>query len=282
MNAMCPRPPGGGGGTEAQFRAGFEVTLDQQPADVIAELLKACSGEIVKVGGRWKVRAGGAGLPVYLFTDADVVISQPQDFQPCPGLESAFNGLHPSYPEPDSLWEIKDAPPRYSALYEAEDQGRRRVADLSLPAVPYGAQVQRLMVAYLQEERRFRRHGLTLPPDAAILEPQDAVSWTSTMNGYASKVFQVSQVTDDLRNCLQRVALRERVPTDYSYPADILLPSAPGVPGAVVPASQSVPGWNAAGVSITDAASAPRRPGLLLSWMGPIRTMCARSGSRFG
>ena len=268
MNECDVASPATGGGTEAQFRAGFEVTLDQEPADVIAELLKACSGQIVEVGGRWKVRAGGPGLPVYFFTDADVVISQPQDLKPFPGLEGSFNGIHASYPEPDSLWESKDAPPRYNAAYEAEDQARRRVADLPLPAVPYGAQVQRLMVAYIKEERRFRRHGLTLPPDAAILEPLDAISWTSTTNGYASKVFEVSEVTDDLRNCLQRVALRERDPGDYSYPVDILLPQAPGVPGAVLPVAQSVPGWAVAGFSRTDAAGVARRPALRLSWTG--------------
>ena len=260
MNECDVASPAVGGGTEAQFRAGFEVTLDQQPADVIAELLKACSGQIVEVGGRWKVRAGGAGLPVYFFTDADVVISQSQDFQPFPGLETCFNGIHASYPEPDSLWVTKDAPPRYNATYEAEDQNRRRVADLSLPAVPYPAQVQRLMVAYIKEERRFRRHGLTLPPDAAVLEPLDAASWTSTMNGYAAKVFEVSEVNDNLQNCLQRVALRERDPTDYSYPSDILLPSAPGAPGAVLPATQTVPGWAVDPWSTTDAAGAARRP----------------------
>ena len=268
MNECDVASPAVGGGTEAQFRAGTEIFFDQEPADVIAELLKSCSGQLVEVAGQWKPRAGGPGLPVYFFTDADIVITRSQEFQPFPGLEAAFNGMHASYPEPDSLWESKDAPPRYNATYEAEDQGRRRVAELPLPAVPYAAQVQRLMVAYIKEERRFRRHGLTLPPDAAILEPLDAIGWTSTTNGYASKVFEVSGVNDNLKTCLQRIAIRERDPADCSYPLDILLPSTATVPGTVLPATQSVPGWNVTGVSITDAASAPRRPGLLLSWNG--------------
>jgi hypothetical protein len=255
-------------GTEAQFRFGFEVTVDRKPADVIAELLKASSGQVVENGGKWKARAGGPGMPVYFFTDGDVVVTKPQDFKPFPGLESSFNGINAAYPEPASLWESKPAPPRYNATYETEDQGRRRVASVDFPAVPYPDQVQRLMRAYIEEERRFRRHGLSLPPDAAILEPLDAVSWTSAENGYSSKVFEVSEFTDDLRTMIQHVALRERDPSDYSYPEGMFLPSVAGVPGVVVPAAQSVTSWAVNGISIPDATGAARRPGLQLSWDG--------------
>ncbi len=62
--------------------------------------------------------------------------------------------------------------------------------------------------------------------------------------------------------------MRERDNADYSYPVDILLPSAPGVPGPVLPTSQSVSGWNVAGVILSDAGAVARRPALLLSWTG--------------
>ena len=149
------------------------------------------------------------------------------------------------------------------------------MAELDLPAVPYTAQVQRLMVAYIKEERRFRRHGLTLPPDAAILEPLDAVAWTSTNNGYTSKVFEVSEVVDDLSTCLQRVALRERDPTDYSYPVDILLPSTASPPGTVLPSTQTVPGFTVTAISLTDAASNARRPAIAITWTGDLPDVAA-------
>ena len=49
MNECVIASPAAGGGTGAQFRAGFEVTLDREPAGV-AELLKACSGQMVDIG----------------------------------------------------------------------------------------------------------------------------------------------------------------------------------------------------------------------------------------
>jgi len=49
------------GGTVAHYRSGFEIGLDEQPADVIDELLKGCPGQIAEIGGTWKVRVGGPG-----------------------------------------------------------------------------------------------------------------------------------------------------------------------------------------------------------------------------
>lgn len=251
-------------GTEPQYRAGFEVGVDEEPADIIDELLKACSGQISEVGGIWKIRVGGPGVPVLSITDGDILTSSPEDLTPFPGFTASFNGIHATYPEPAMLWEPKEAPPLYNPAWEEADQGQRLVANLGLPAVPYGVQVRRLMAAYIAEERRFLRHGQSLPPDAAVLEPLDAISWTSAQNGYSAKVFEVSEVADDLWTCRQTVALRERDPADYvsSNPAPPEVPSL----AVVIPSARVVPGFSVTGTSITDATAAPRRPALKLSW----------------
>jgi len=266
MNACDVAVALSGGGTEPKYRAGFEVTVDEEPAAVLEELFKACSGQIADIGGVWKPRVGGPGLPVHFFTDDDVIVTRPQDFDPFHGLDQTWNGVSATYPEPDSLWESKEAPPRYNATYETSDGGRRLVANLGLPAVPYKLQVQRLMNAYIKDERRFRRHALSLPPSAAILEPLDAVSWTSARNGYTTKVFELAEVADDPMSLIQSLSMRERDATDYDWaPADELATST--VPATVVyPVAQAVPGWAVAGVALTDAGGANRRPALQLTW----------------
>lgn len=266
MNECDVAVDDGAGGTEPQYRTGYEVAVSDEPADVIAELLKGCSGQVSDVGGVWKGRAGGPGLPAFVFTDEDVLISSTQDYRPFPGLDQTFNGVHANYPEPASLWEPKDAPPRYDAAFEAEDQGQRLVADLTLTAVPYAAQVQRLMLAYLAEERRFRRHGFSLPAEAAVLEPLDAVAWTSARNGYTAKVFEVTEVSDDLRTCVQRLGLRERDVGDYAVDPGAFLPVEPAPPGAVEPAAQAVPGFAADPATVLNSAGDPRGPAIRLSW----------------
>lgn len=254
----------GDGGTEPQFRGGMEVAVDEEPADIIAELMKACSGQVAEIGGQWKFRVGPPGLPVMSLTDADIIISTDQNFRPFPNFAGSYNGAHATYPDPESAWEPKEAQPYYNATYEAEDQGQRLIADLNLVTVPYPAQVRRLMHAWVEEERRFRRHEMTLPPDYALLEPLDAVSWTSDANGYTAKVFEVSGLTEDLMTGHQRLVLRERDSADFSYPG--LAPPVPISIGTVVPTPQIVPDFAVTGISIPDASGVDRRPALELTW----------------
>lgn len=268
MNACDVAVPLAAGGTEPKYRAGLEITVDEDPASVLEELFKACSGQIADIGGSWTPRVGGPGLPVYLFSDDDAIATRPQDFDPFHGLDQTFNGISATYPEPASLWESKQAPPRYNATWETQDGGRRLVADLGLPAVPYKLQVQRLMRAYINDERRFRRHVLTLPPPAAIIEPLDALGWTSARNGYTSKVFEVAEVVDDPMTLLQTVSLRERDATDYDWSTGDELATTTVAATVVQPAAQTVPLFDVQAVTLTDAASANRRPALKLVWDG--------------
>ena len=184
------------GGTEPQYRAGLEVGLNEEPAGVIEELLKACSGEISEMGGVYKLRVGPPALPVFFFTDDDVVADQSASLVPHPGLDGVYNAIHATHPAPAAQWQPKDAPARYNAEWEAADGGRQLVADINLPAVTSDTQVQRLMRAWIEDERRFRRHSLTLPPDAAMLEPLDTVAWTSAREGYTAKVFEIGDLSD--------------------------------------------------------------------------------------
>jgi len=266
MNACDAPVTLAAGGSEPQYRAGFEARLDQEPASVIEELLKACSGEMADIGGSWKIRVGAPALPTLVITDDDIIITADQSFAPFVGLENTHNGITASHPDPDALWEAHAAPPRYNAAWEAEDQGRRLVADLSLPAVPYAVQVQRLMAAWISDERRWRRHELTLPPMALQLEPLDVISWTSARNGYSAKAFEVGAVVDAPRSLMQRVSLREVDPADYSWSPTMELPANSITPTITLPAPVAVAGWTVQGVSIADAQGTARRPALRLSW----------------
>lgn len=268
MNACDVAEPIAAGGTEPRYRAGLEITVDDEPAAVLDELFKACSAQIADVGGVWKPRVGGVGLPVYFFDDDGVIVSSPQDFDPFHGLDQTYNGVSATYPEPDSSWESKEAPPRYSATYEADDGDRRLIANLTLGAAPYPLQVQRLMRAYIEDERRFRRHTFALPPAAAIVEPLDAAGWTSARNGYSSKVFEVAEISDNLMTLVQTVSIRERDAADYIWSSSYELPSSPPPTVVVQPAAQAVPSFTVTGIALDDASLTARRPALLLSWDG--------------
>lgn len=254
------------GGTERQYRAGIEIGVDESPASVIEELLKACSAEIVEFGGIFKVRVGPPALPIYFFSDDDIVSDVPQTLHPYPGLDGVHNAVHATHPSPEALWESRDAPPRYNATWEAEDGGRQLVAQVNLPAVPYDLQVQRLTKAWIEDERRFRRHSLTLPPEAAILEPLDTVGWTSARSGYTSKVFECSEVSDDQTTLLQNISVREREQGDFDWStADEIAVTHPSTV-YVVPDARSVPGFGLNAITLPDGGSNARRPALRIVW----------------
>ena len=269
MNACDATVSLAAGGSEPAYRAGLEVFCSDEPASVIEQLLKSCSGDVCDIGGVWKARAGGVALPVYMFTDDDLIITQSATFDPFPaGLSGVYNAAVATYPEPVSSYETETSPQMLFATFEAEDGGQRLPASLSLPSVPYTNQVQRLCDAYVRDNRRFRRHSVPMPPAAMLLEPLDATAWTSDLNGYSGKVFEVEEVRDDIMSGLQGVSIRERDSTDYSWSSSRELPTDPRPFTLVLPVTQAVPSWTVTGVSLVDAASTARRPALQLTWDG--------------
>lgn len=268
MNACDVAVTKPGGGTEPTFRAGIEVTVDKEPAAILEELFKASLTQVVEVAGKWHIRTGGPGLPLFWVTDDDIIITRPQEMNPFPGEDGRYNGVTAQWPDPGALYEPKAAPPLYDSGWEAEDGGKRRVIDLQFPAAPYGLQVQRLMRAMIKDNRRHRSHKVVLPPDAAVLTPLDTLAWTSARFAYSAKAFELSQVVDDPRRVLQGVTLREVDPTDFNTPSGYgtLVPVTSTV--AVVPPTQQLAGFDLLAHVITDGAAVSRRPALRLVWDG--------------
>ncbi|ORE89737.1 DUF1983 domain-containing protein [Aurantimonas sp. 22II-16-19i] len=257
-----------GGGSEPQFRSGLEVSTDQEPADVVEELLKGCNGYIAEVGGVYKVSVGAPAAPVYSFTDASIVVTQPQQLDPFPGLQNTTNGARASYPEPEEKWVNKDAPPYIRPDLETADDGRRLLADLKFPYVPFNTQVQRLIRAAVEDARRFRQHQITLPPEAWAFEPLDVFAWSSDRNGYEEKRFLVTGMSGG-SNLLQTVTLKEIDPSDYSWsPASDERPYSVGFLGTIRPGPQAFSGWQVAAAAIADPATGRRRPSIAIFYAG--------------
>ena len=252
------------GSTEPAFRCGYEVNVDREPLEVLEELEKAGNARFVEVGGIFKVLVGAPGAAVYSFTDDDIIVTEDQSFDPFPSLEETFNGIEATYPEPAEKWAMKDAPARYDAALEAADGQRRLPASVAINAAPFANQVQRTMVAMIQDYRRFRVHQFYLPPDAYALEPNDVVSWTSARNGYVEKKFLVTSITGK-RTFNRLVSLKEIDPSDYDWSTDKQLPVSTGWIGEIVPPPQPMYGWQVEPAAFFDADGSPRRPSIRIS-----------------
>ncbi|MDN5786403.1 phage tail protein, partial [Pseudorhodobacter sp.] len=261
----CDVPAAVEGGTEPMYRAGIEVSLSQPPAAAIEELLKACSGTIADIGFGWSMVAGAPPLPVYSFTDDDVIVSQQQDRDPFPSLQDTYNAVSAKFPDPKHFWETREAPQRTNDVWETSDAFGRRSANLSLPAVPFPDQVQRLTLAWLNDGRRFIQHTVSMPPDAAHVELNDTVTWTSARHGYTGKTFQVSELVEDPRTGIRQAIIRECDASDWAVPPDYILPSPP-VPQPTTVVLSVLEDFTATPLTIYDGSSAARRGGIRLTW----------------
>lgn len=259
-----------GGGTEPTYRAGLEIALTQPPAAALEEVFKACSATIADLGYGWGIVVGAPALPVYSFTDDDIIVSRKQELDPFPGLQDTHNAVSAKYPDPENLYETREAPQRTNAAWEESDAFGRRMASLSLPAAPYGNQVQRLMRAWIEDERRFRRHVISLPPDSAHIELIDTADWSSERNGYIGKDFSIYEILEDPRTGVRQFSMRERDPNDYNWRPDFTLPSPPA-PRPVTPiAPAPVSGFGATAIVLRDADGSARRAGIRLGWNSEI------------
>ena len=257
------------GTSEKRFRFGMEVSVDAEPHAIMVELLKACEGRLAEIGGIYKFLVGEPDDPVVSITDEDIVITDPQTYEPFPGFENLFNGIGATYPEPAEAWESKEAPPRYRSDLEVLDDNRRLPFATDYKAVPYALQVQELMRAAIEEVRRFRRHTQTMPPEWWEYEPLDAVAWTSDRNGYSSKSFIITAM-DDLPNANQFVGLQEIDAADYDWVSDYELPWDVSPLVIARPAPQVSTGWTSAPYTVTDADDKARRPAIEIFWDGGL------------
>ena len=258
-----------GAGPVPAFRGGYEFRGDERPIDAIEALRLACNARIAEVGGVFKISVGAPGSAVYAFSDSDIVITKGQSFAPHGSLDDTVNAVEATFPEPAEKWTMKDAPSRYDSALEVVDGNRRLPQAVSFEACPFGGQVQRLMLAMLNDARRFRTHQICLPPDAWPLEPNDVVSWTSTRNGYEDKKFLVVALAAPMSaNVI--VSLKEIDPADYDWSAADALPTAVGWIGRIGVPAQIMTGWTVEPATLYDAAGNAWRPTIKVSWAGGL------------
>ncbi|MCZ7933514.1 phage tail protein [Agrobacterium leguminum] len=246
------------GGGRRQFQGGLEVSVDRDGLEVIEDLRLGCSGRLAEVGGRIKALIGAPGAAVYSFTDREIVVTSDQDYEPFPTVAATHNTITGVYPEPAQRWADKDAAEQSSPELLARDDGERLAVSFRFDAVFISAQVQSLTSTMILDEQRWRTHELTLPPNAAALEPNDPVAWSSDENGYSNKKFLVVRAIP-MPGRLQRVVIKEIDPSDYDPPS-IIVPPVIGWMGPVPVPPQPMYGWQAFPATLPDAEGNPRYP----------------------
>lgn len=262
MNACDELVDIGNGQTEKRYRAGLEISVDKEPAEVLQHFLNACCGNFADMGGEVLLTAGPPTPSVFAFTDANIILTNDESFSPFPGMDGLKNAVHCNWPDPEKKWESREAVPLYNPAWEAQDGGRRLVEQLNLIAVPFKRQVRRVMREMAADHRRHRNHMITLGPEAGAVKLLDTITWTvSQANGYVTKLFEVNQKSVHPWTGFVTLQIRERDPSDYN-PNVFLDGTLPSVTPdtTVIPVVDGVTGLTAV------AVNAANRPGIRINW----------------
>lgn len=252
-----------------RYTAGLEVAVTQEPAEVIAELLEACSGQIAEFGGVWDIQVGAPSVPDLYIDDEDLRVDAPTSREPFNASTDRINAIAVTYTAPEMVWNAHQLTTLTHPDWEIEDGGRFP-ADLQLIAVTNAAQAAQVAEEMAADNRRELRHVLRAPPEFAVLRPLRTISWTSAQNGYDNKWFELFEMTLEPRTFQVVLSLRERDPSDFSSPSFLELP-APVVSLAPVTAQDTaVPGFAAVAWSERDGDGVARRPGIQISWDGEL------------
>lgn len=267
----CRALADGPDGSEAQYRSGIQINVNVAPADAIEALLKTCNGRLTEVGGTYTIHVGEPDTPVLSFSDADILSSEEQVYNPFRSLADSINGVVAKYPEPLEGWNVKTSPVTKNPAQIVRDGNRELFADVDLSACPYHGQVQRLLKSAMLEALRERRHTIVLPPWAQALEPGDIVKWSSARNGYINKWFRIDGMAYKA-NLDVMLRITEVDPSDYDWSQDDDYVPPVFAPMEILrPAPQPMVAWYAEGQSVVDASGIARRPVVFLSWDGNKR-----------
>ena len=253
-------------GGRPRYSAGIEIKFaEDEPADVIEDLLEAANAQIAELGGMIYFQAGAPSASITSINDGDIVVSDPTQMNPFPGFESQFNAVAITHPSPNAGWNGRELDLIEKSAWVTKD-GERRAFDLSLSTVYSAEQARQLGQSVLNDQRRFRRHVLPLPPDKFFLKPLDNLDWDSDRNGYDAKQFEVFEAAYDLYTLNVKVSIRERDAGDFIPDPALETPDAPAVTAPVAPSDAGVPGFNALAVVLRDQDGGDRRPALRLAW----------------
>jgi len=263
----CDEPVQIGGGIGPRYECGFEIAVNEQPADIVEEILKSCSGILSDVGGTWYARAGSPDLAVVSLTDDDMLNFEPVSFTPHGGIEKTANAITVTFPDPSQNYEPRQAPTRTNATWEIEDGGKRLTRDINLSAVPFPGRAQIIAKEMHEDERRQVRHVLATARTVPLYPPLTTIDFTSEHFGHVGKDFEVAVIVVDLLSLNSQRVVREVNPADFTPPAiiDTTLASPVNIgPETVVPT-----GFALSAVDVLDATGTARRPGIKAAWTNP-------------
>lgn len=183
-------PVGSPAVTENRYTLNGVVSSAEEPGKNLERLLSASYGRANFIGGLWIVRPGAYDSPSETFDENDLrgnLVVQARVPR-----RTVFNAVRGTFVSAKNKYQPADFPPLTSATFEAQDNGERIWADITLPFTATETMAERIAKIHLFAMRE--QISVTYPCSlkAVRVRAGDVVAITNTRMGWSAKPFVVA------------------------------------------------------------------------------------------
>ncbi len=214
------------GGTEKRYEAHGVIDTENQPKQIIEEILSSMAGSLYYSGGKWYLKAGAYTAPSETLTEDDLMGAVQLNTKP--SRRDNFNAVKGVFlPDEVGNFQPTDYTPITSSTFQAEDNGEQVFTNLDLPFTQSPSMAQRIAKINLFKARQ--QLVMTLPCKLTAFKYNvgDTIMVTLDRYGFSSKVFEIvnwqfaSSVGDDGAPTLGvDLTVRELASSVYDWSAE--------------------------------------------------------------
>ena len=177
------------GGTEKRYEAHGVIDTENQPKQIIEEILSSMAGSLYYSGGKWYLKAG-AYTPSETLTEDDLIGAVQINTKP--SRRDNFNAVKGVFlPDEVGNFQPTDYTPITSSTFQAEDNGEQVFSNLDLPFTQSPSMAQRIAKINLFKARQ--QLVMTLPCKLTAFKHNvgDTIMVTLDRYGFSNKVFEI-------------------------------------------------------------------------------------------
>ncbi|TXH19020.1 MAG: hypothetical protein E6R03_01235, partial [Hyphomicrobiaceae bacterium] len=206
---------------EPRYAVGGAVQTSAEPGDNLGDILSACAGIGVYVGGKWRILAGAYRTPSASFNEDD--LAGPITMQTRVTRSERFNTVRGTYLSPINDGQPSDFPYVSNATYIAADRGQEISRDMALPLTQRPIAAQRIAKIGLESMRQEISFSADFKLSALTVQAGDVVLIDNDRFGWDQKPFEVTEwalrieSSGDAPIILVRLALRETAEAVYDW-----------------------------------------------------------------
>lgn len=214
------------GGTEKRYEAHGVVDTENQPKQIIEEILSSMAGSLYYSGGKWYLKAGAYTAPSDTLTEDDLAGAVTINTKP--SRRDSFNAVKGVFlPDEVGNFQPTDYEPVTSSTFQSEDNGEQVFTNLDLPFTQSSSMAQRIAKINLFKARQQLVMILPCKLTAFKYNVGDTIMVTLDRFGFSSKVFEIvnwnfaSSVGDDGAATLGvDLTVRELASSVYDWSAE--------------------------------------------------------------